>query len=46
MGVLQQYVGSLPAAAALFQPQPEDLLQLLPALLQNAEQILSIAAQV
>lgn len=45
-GVLQQYVGALPAAAALFQPHPEDLPQLLPALLQNAEQFLAVAAQV
>lgn len=45
-GALQQYVGTLPAAAALFQPAAADLPELLPVLLQDAERILEAACQV
>lgn len=44
--MLQQYVSALPAAAALFQPLPAELPQLLPALLENTNRILAAATQV
>ena len=44
--MLQQYVSALPAAAALFQPLPAELPQLLPALLDNTNRTLAAAAQV
>ena len=44
LNVLRQHVGSVPAAAAIFQPHPEDLPQLLPALLRDAESILARGA--
>ena len=44
--MLQQYVSALPAAAALFQPLPAELSQLLPALLENTNRILAAASQV
>ena len=42
--VLQQHVGVVPAAAAIFQPRPDNLPQLLPVLLRDAEDIFARGA--
>ena len=42
--MLRQHVAAVPAAAAIFQPRPEDLPQLLPSLLRDTETILARGA--
>ncbi len=44
LDVLRQHVAAVPAAAAIFQPRPEDLPRLLPSLLRDAETILARGA--
>jgi len=43
--VLQEHVGAVPAAAAIFQPRPSNLPKLLRLLLHNADDVLARGAE-